>query len=123
MKRILSVIALCLVITGCPPPGSGKPNVPMLCEEATGIICTDGSSPEACVAFDLSVCGFEVKGRWYQCDFCDLEGMGCDSAIEDSLNACQSGDGGLLMEEENPEFDYMVDEMQAHMAELKVLVY
>ena len=49
--------------------------------------------------------------------------MGCDSAIEDAANACQSGGGALLMEEENPDLDYMVDKMRAHMEELKVLVY
>ena len=120
MKRILCVVALCLVIAGCP---QGKPSIPMDCQEATDVICTDGSSPEICFAIDMSVCGIEVKGRWYQCDSCDLAPVGCESAIEDAANACQSGDGGLLMMEENPDLDYMVDDMRVHMEELKVLMY
>ena len=119
MKRILSVIALCLLIAVCP----GKPDIPMTCQDVPELICSDGSSPEACVATDLSVCGMDVMGRWYQCRSCDFDAGGCTRAITRGLNACGYDDGGLLMEEENPEFDYMVDEMQAQMEELKVLVY
>lgn len=96
---------LCLIFMGCPidPPvdpitTTTSAYLPdMRCDPiVTTGRCTDGSWPEACVCWDLTCCGYKVKGRMFYCANCDP--LICDSAGIAAVSYCY-GSSGLILED------------------------
>ena len=108
----MAVILATWGVIGCPgigpvdPPTTttsvSQPN--MYCEDIydTGR-CTDGSWPQACVAYDRSECGFKVKGKMFYCYNCDP--LVCDAATAAAISYCYSGYGSPLGEDAVEEID------------------
>lgn len=127
MKRssIVLVFVICLVVIGCPidPPvdpitTTTSVYIPdMDCDPITTTgRCTDGSWPEACVCYDLSCCGYKVKGRMFYCDRC--QPLICDAAASAAITHCYgystfiSEDGVIDIEEVQETVDTFLEALE-----------
>jgi hypothetical protein len=99
MKRssIVLAVVLCLVVMGCPidPPVDPITTTTTVyqpdryCERYYDRVCSDGSYIDVCVCYDLSCCGYRVKGRWFECAGCNP--INCDGAAYNAVNTCMYG--------------------------------
>jgi len=102
-KQILILTLLMFIftlgLTCCVPPDAG-----MYCEPVYSVPrCSDGSYIEACVAYDISRCGYKVKGRMFYCTRC--EPLICDAAAEAAVNYCYYSYYGTIEGDDQPLID------------------
>ena len=138
MKRLaisILVFVICSVLFGCPgidpinPPittttshPTTTSSVAMECEIYDGTDCSDGSYIEICLAYDLSQCGYRVKGQWFSCARCTPY-VDCDDAARGALYVCWS-DEFRIMEVDEAEFlvgkiDEVVNNLVEQLEEMK----